>query len=54
MLSNNLFGFRDFLPIWLMFYVGRARPHAYLSRRWAVRITRTGPRGEELRGQLGS
>ena len=23
-----------------MFYVGGARPRAYLSRRWAIRITR--------------
>ena len=38
----------------LSFYVGRARPRAYLSRRWVIRITRTRPRGEGLRGQLGS
>ena len=27
---------------------------SYLSHRWVVRITRTRPRGEGLRGQLGS
>ena len=25
----------------LVFYVGKARPRAYLNRRWADRITRT-------------
>ena len=30
----------------LVFYVGRARPRAYLDRHWAVRITRTEPRSE--------
>ena len=33
--------FCDFLPICFTFYVGRARPRAYLSRHWADRITRT-------------
>ena len=58
-LRNNMFStillrFSDLLLVSLMFYVDRARPRTYLSRRWTVRIARMGPMGEGLRGQLGS
>ena len=54
MLCNNLLGFRNILSFFaLAFCVGRARLHAYLSRHWGIRITRTRPRGEGLHDQLG-
>ena len=58
-LRNNMFSnislrFHNLLLVFLMFYICSARPRAYLSHRWTVRITRTRPRGEGLRGQLGS
>ena len=38
----------------LSFYVCRARPRAYLTQHWSRPETRTGPRSEGLRDQLGS